>query len=48
MYVWVELEGKEAEKFLEIKDFLGLKASSEVMRVLVKRFRVPKVRSDGG
>ena len=47
MYVWVELEGKEAEKFLRIKEFFGLKASAEVMRVLVKKFRIPKVRSNG-
>ncbi len=44
MYVWVELDGKEEEKFLKIKDFLGLKASSEVMRAIVKKFRIPKVR----
>ena len=48
MYVWVELEGEEAEKFLKIQDSLGLKARSEVLRFLVKRYRVPKVSESGG
>jgi len=48
MYVWVELEGKEAEKFVEIKKALGLKASAEVLRFLVKKFRIPKVIENGG
>jgi len=47
MYVWVELEGKEADKFNDIKESLGLKASAEVLRHLVKKFRIPKVRSNG-
>jgi len=47
-YVWVELDAKEAEKFLKIKEHFGLKASSEVLRVLVKKFRIPKVIENGG
>jgi len=42
MYVWVELEGQEAEKFERIQTSLGLKARAEVIRFLVKKFRIPK------
>ena len=42
MYVWVDLEEKEAEKFNHIREELGLRSRAEVVRHMIKRYRLKR------
>ncbi|MCK4736503.1 MAG: hypothetical protein KAT65_28880 [Methanophagales archaeon] len=42
MYVWLELVGKEKEKFDNIQAELGLRSRAEVVRHLIARFRLKR------
>ena len=42
MYVWVNLEEKEKEKFNNIQAELGLRSRAEVIRHLIARFRLKR------